>query len=252
MISIQKKRTSTIILTSFLAMLLPMSVVSINTAHGETTTRDISDFVDQQGTFQSTFDPPIGDFLSWTDEQNRCMVVDYAGIVNQFLEDNEGISLGTTTSGTITERSLNDGTSKVHVILHTTDALTWVYTSDDPCAEITSDQATPLFGASPDEVANGADAALGNITLNIKFINQDGPGADLPDLVEFLEGDLNILDIDSIIVSAQADGQLREASGFDEGTTGKAKTTQTILIKNVFTSGNLFPVENINIHPVGN
>jgi hypothetical protein len=50
---------------------------------------------------------------------------DYAGIANEWLMANGYPDLGTSFSGSVTERSLSDGRILVRVDLHTTNALVY-------------------------------------------------------------------------------------------------------------------------------
>jgi hypothetical protein len=97
-----------------------------------------------------------------------------------------GLNLGTTTSGTISERPLPDGTAQDTVILHTHNAFTWA--QKEP---LTFDPKIPpppgdlLFGVPPDQLANPKNTmppALADSTLQV-VVQIPHPGAPLPDIV---------------------------------------------------------------------
>lgn len=154
--------------------------------------RPISDFVNAQGTFEGPlFVPPIRNFVGWGDPDSGLFAsVDYAGLADLFITDfTEGaITFNTTFDGKVTERPLRDGRTEVHVILKTSNALTWVFDtadfpgdSDDPFNEV------PLvFGARVPEILEGAEPALGDSKLEIIFIHNQPVGGDLPDLIQLM------------------------------------------------------------------
>lgn len=143
--------------------------------------RPLSDWLAGQGT-TSVFFPPAPDILGWGNGDDhpiqppRFALVDYAGVLAAYLR-NHGINLGTSVSGTVTEEPLADGTARVHVDVHTTNAFTWV--TDDS----TSFPGPTLLGNSVADVLAGAAPVLGTCELEVVFINPAGPGAPLPNLV---------------------------------------------------------------------
>src|SRR5687767_8006772 len=96
------------------------------------TQRPIADFVNAEGT-TGIFVPPVADFIGWGSAAAKPPVrfasVDYAELADTYLSG-QGLSLGTRTAGQVTEQELADGRAKVSVVLHTTDALTWVIAFD--------------------------------------------------------------------------------------------------------------------------
>jgi hypothetical protein len=167
--------------------------------------RPIEDFLSTQGTLCLGFEtcvgtppdcflfvPPVENFLGLNDPVRLLAAsVDYAGVADQWISDETGgaVSFGTTFSGTITERSLNDGTGRVevHVRLHTTNALSWAF-----ACELTSMGLQCDFGGAPTIVGNrapdvlaGAPMALGDSLLKLKYV---APGFDapIPDLLQLL------------------------------------------------------------------
>src|SRR5262245_52798106 len=104
----------------FLAMI---AINSANVAAVQATQvvqRRLSDFLNAQGTdsFFNCCKPPVPDYIGWTRpfstpaKDQRLALVDYAGVANGWLVKNGYPSLGTTISGSITERPLPDGRSK--------------------------------------------------------------------------------------------------------------------------------------------
>ena len=242
-------------------------------AQGKTVQRPIEDFVSAQGTFCFPdgsggcvlFVPPIGNFIGWDTLQEvppqqgnvqpvRCASVDYAGLANAKVEELSGgtISFGTTTSGTIMEHPLADGRAQVTVRLHTKNALTWVVSGGDNDA---CDYATDplLFGHRVPDVLAGADAALGESFLQVKFINT-APRAPLPDLEQLIFAPELGQEFPSFIsFTTRADGTLRGNFGVPDGTPGRAEVIQTGLFMTKFkgATGDAFPAERINLNAVG-
>ena len=87
-------------------------------------------------------------------------VCDYAGLANEWLIANGYPDLGTSFSGSVTERSLSDGRILVRVELHTTNAFTFGTRITAPPF---GDQATDplIFGARPQDVLTGATPGIG-------------------------------------------------------------------------------------------
>jgi hypothetical protein len=149
--------------------------------------RPISDFLSAQGTtslFPNGINAggPAGlpDELGWATSTAtvnngtaRFARVDYTGQDVAFL----GLNLGTTTSGTISERVLADGTAEDTVILHTHNAFAWANNFDG----ITNPVA---FGYLPSQLAADPSLSppLADSTLQV-VVRLPHPGAALPDLV---------------------------------------------------------------------
>jgi hypothetical protein len=213
--------------------------------------RSIQEFVDAQGTYSPYGDPqtpfgqvePLADFVGWTDPASFLGIsVDYGGIAAAYLAG-EGIDLGTTFSGSVIEKANADGTSDVHITLHTRNALTWVIQGND--VTFWNFGADPVvFGSRAlDIVENGAQPALGDSLLSLKLISPEF-GADLPDLYEVFFGD-NGWGVSQVKFQAHATGLLAD------GTMGHAKTSEV----GVFNSHNFpgghdgFPAEFVKVYP---
>jgi len=245
---------------------------TVTLAQAKTVQRPIGDFVNAQGTFCIddggggclVFVPPVANFVGWDTLQEvppqqgnvqpvRCASVDYAALANTKIEELSGgtISFGTTTSGTVTERPLADGRAEVSVRLHTKNALTWVVGGGE---NDTCDFATDalLFGHRVPDVLAGADAALGESFLQVKFINT-ASGASLPDLEQLIFAPELGQEFRFISLTARADGTLRANFGVADGTPGKAEVIQTGLFMTKFkgATGDAFPAERINLNVVG-
>jgi hypothetical protein len=162
------------------------------------TTRPIADFLNAQGQtslFPNGANPggPAGlpDEIGWTKpvafdpsvSGEQFARVDYTGQDAAFLLAHYGIKLGTTTSGTISERVLADGTAEDTVNLHTHNAFAWANVTD--AANPTNPPVS--FGYLPSQlVANPSlSPPLADSDLQV-VIRLPHPGAPLPDLVENL------------------------------------------------------------------
>jgi hypothetical protein len=183
-------------------------------------------------------------------------LVDYAGIANEFIEDNvRGFSLGTTTQGSVIERPLADGGAEVTVILQTTNALTWVTTFTEPPG---SEHTNPLlFGFRTQDIVEDPtrQPGLGESHPRVVFKNT-APGAPLPDLVAaFILGPpAPGQELVAISFDANATGPLRAAFGVAEGTPGRAIVTQTgVLFRGPFEGATEdgFPAERVELRVIG-
>jgi hypothetical protein len=155
------------------------------------TSRPISDFLSAQGTTsffpnginsggpaglpdESGFGTSTDTYLNGTARFAR---LDYTGQDARFL----GLNLGTTTSGTISERTLPDGTAEDTINLHTHNAFAWAVFAGDG----SNPNPPVLFGYLPSQLA--ADPSLhppvGDSDLHA-VIRIPAPGAPLPDLVD--------------------------------------------------------------------
>ncbi len=204
--------------------------------------RPIEDFLSAQGTFFP------GETISWTDpfatDGANLAFWDYAGVANTLLMAAGGPDLGTKISGQIKETPLPDGRAEVHIILQTRNALALAGLWDfvDPSTW----PGTLLFGHTWQQVLAGAPAALGDCTLELRFINT-APLAPLPDLFEImLAPDPQVV----LFFGARA----RAVGPLADGSTGRLETTQTGLIAASPQKPPLFdsyPVEHILLKKLG-
>ncbi len=180
---------------------------------------------------------------------------DYAGLAAKYLEDNFGISLGTTAGGSITERPLSDGRAEVTVILHTKRALTWAAKPGPPAGENGN---PPSFGYRAAEIAADSSKvpALGESHLQVVFKNPT-PGADRPDLVDaFILGNAAPgQELVFVAFRGTATGPLRPPAGLGpEGTPGRCFVIQTgVLFKGPFKGATAdgFPAELVELRRIG-
>jgi len=226
------------------------------------TKRPISDFVNVQGT-TVTFNPPVPDYVGWSrpfttpPQDQRLALGDYAGIANEFIEDNSRISLETRVSGSVIERPLADGRAEVTVILHTENALTFVipFALNGP---VNQAQINPLlFGFRPqDIVANpNLSPGLGESHLVLVF-NNTAFGAPLPDFVNaFILGNTAPgQELVSVYFHASASGPLRPAFGVPDGTPGRCTVAETgVLFRGPFKGATAdgFPAELVELRVIG-
>ncbi|MGH9801567.1 MAG: hypothetical protein ACRD82_14485 [Blastocatellia bacterium] len=231
----------------------------------QTVHRPLSDFLSAQGTV-SVFNccaPMVPDYIGWTRPfstpaaDQRLALVDYAGVGNNWLVANGYPSLGTTISGNITERPLADGRAEVTVNLHTRNALAYALTFD-LAGPINQNQLNPLlFGFKPQDLLADPtkQPALGQSHLHVVFKNP-APGTSLPDIVNaFVLGNtVPGQELVSIYFNATATGELRAASGFPEGASGRLTIVQSgILFRGSFKGGTAdgFPAEIVELRRVG-
>lgn len=194
------------------------------------TQRPISDFVTVQGkhciqgtsTSTSTSDcylfaPPTNNYLVWYSQaQNVTALVDYAGIVDQWVQEHSTASsstssgtysLGTQTYGTVTEQPMSDGRVQVTVELRTLHANITIYEGSDPRT------GRPMFGYRPEVLVDGMRSpALGEAYLRLTFINT-APGMPLPDLVQLLKSPEPGQMLISSEFRFEGEGEARDASG---------------------------------------
>ena len=223
--------------------------------HTYASTRPIQDFVSTQGTFCIDdgsggcllFVPPVPNFVGWTVSGETIVAsVDYAGLANGAFPCGTA-NFGTQTEGTVLERPLRDGRAEVTVVLHTTNALTWVADSDFATGPL-------LFGHRVCNVLAGADAALSDSQLQVVFINSAPAPAPLPDLLQLLFAPEPGQELISIYFNARATGTLRAAFGVPDGTPGRATVVQTgTLFRTHFggATADGFPAERIDLRIVG-
>jgi hypothetical protein len=215
--------------------------------------RPLSDFLGAQGTTNG-FIPPLPDFIAWTNNNPQTLFtsVDYAGLVASYLVANGGPSLGTSVSGTVSERPLPDGRAEVSVILHTDRALTWTIAM--PATDLATDPL--LFGyRGTDLLANPTlRPALSSSDLQVVFDNT-APGAALPDIVNaFILGNTAPgQQLVKLSFRSHGKGPLHALSGSPEGTPGMCIVVNTGLFQTPFRGAvaDGFPAEHIQLQPVG-
>jgi hypothetical protein len=202
-----------------------------------TVQRPIGDFVNHQGTTSvfNTEVPGLPDTIGWTPASTATNIysalIDYAGRDAAFLAAHYGINLGTTVSGTVSERPLPDGRAEVSVELHTTNALAWASVNDYTNPPDINSSSTPLvFGVrAQDLVAHpGLTPALAQSHFQVVFDNT-APGAALPDLVDaFILGHAGPgVELISISFRATAQGVVHDPTGQQPDQQGTMVVSQT-------------------------
>jgi hypothetical protein len=219
-------------------------------AKGGATQRPISEFVEVQGTTQ-VFVPPVNDVVGWatpSDDPVLFAWIDYVGVADDFLLG----ALGTATSGKVIEQPQKDGRAKVHVNLHTRNALAWVIELDlagDILGQIATKQ--PIFGFRPQEVDDDHPASLVDATLEVVFLNT-APGAPLPDLVKATA--LGEAPKGFALLAqkfrAHGEGTIRDADT-DETSRGRLTVVQVAPRLDKCITADCFPAEIIKVQRVG-
>jgi hypothetical protein len=268
-LSVVARRAKAARLIAIVGLLVLGGVMMARVHAFQTRQRPLSDFINAQGT-TTCFTPPAPAQLGATSDPDkgpvRFALFDYTGKVAALLQSMYGISLGTTVTGTVTERPLADGRVEVTVNLHTRDALAWAINLDPngPASQFNNNPL--LFGArAQDLIADPATTpALGDVHLRIVFKNT-APGAPLPDLVCINQGPdcPNVapcpagFEIDFFMVNGNATGPLHAVSGAPEGSAGRLDVVQTGLIKPAINNGfkgalsDAFPAERVDLRQIG-
>jgi hypothetical protein len=222
--------------------------LSSPSAFAGTTHRPISEFVDAQGTFCVDdgaggcviFVPPVANFVGFTDTVHDLGIsVDYAGLSEVPL----GGTLGTAFSGTISERTVKDGSVIITIHLHTTNALTYVIPFDPTSPANQFGENPLLFGARVSDIINsGATPALADSKLDLEFTNT-APGLPIPDFEQLLFAPAPGQQLLSITFEATATGT------FTDGTPGKVHVIERGIFHNGFHGAvaDGFPAEFINL-----
>src|SRR5438093_2524310 len=145
----------------------------------------LSDFLDTQGS-TTIFNPPVPDYLGWSAPPpgvktpaasyvgGNSASCDYAGLANEWLMANGYPDLGTSFSGSVTERALSDGRILVQVELYTTNALTFGMRITAP--DFGNFATDPLiFGARAQDVLLGAIPGIGECHASFAWKQSPGP-----------------------------------------------------------------------------
>jgi hypothetical protein len=200
---------------------------------GQTQQLPISSFLNAQIPAQQQFwsDPVTGGLLGF----------DAFGKRNEAL----GLNLPTSVSGGVTIRDLGNGTERVTVDIHTHDAVCFGFVN-----------AIPAFGRSPAEIAGGAAPSLGDAHIQIGFTQPVGNPLQTWNVIAFGGPPIVLETVKTSIICQH--GELRAGSGFPDGTTGFAQTTQVGLLSTGVPAGcppekdaDCFPTESIQFKPNG-
>lgn len=219
--------------------------------------RPIAEFLAAQGS-TNVFVPPSGDYVGWfsalADPPVRASSVDYAGVANRYLRS-QGIDLGTTASGSWTERPLGGGRSEFKVLVHTKNALTWAIPLDGTETNPFGDN-TLLFGWRAHDLVADRSRRPGLGGSQLQVVYRHNTGAAAPDLTRdlFVTPDPD-LELVAIYIHASATGPLHARAGLGpDGTPGRCTTSQTgTLFRTPFNGANAdgFPAERVELRAIG-
>ena len=147
--------------------------------------RPLSEFLEAQGSNSSFFEP-VPDYIGWGDTPFTTFVlIDYAGLADQYLIDHCGTTAGTTVRGSVTERPLPDGKARIRVKLHLGNVMGFAQSGEDLIENNWEFHNTgTIFGNKTMDVCEGATAAVGKATFKVTFtMEQDAPLPDLMDVI---------------------------------------------------------------------
>jgi hypothetical protein len=236
--------------SSRVCALIAACILLVTVLPAQTTKRPIADFLSAQGA-SSNFFPPVQDYLGWgqalcisgglsclspqTGHANQfCsgdfVLVDYAGLADQYLVSNGFQSSGTVMDGTVTERRISPNSVEISVTLHTKNALTFVLPptqvfpgTSPPCGTGWDFLNGPLLlGQRPTANPSLQDRALAESFFHVSFVNP--AGAPLPDLLDLFFN--RYPDIAEYSFNAVGSGPLRSAFGVPDGTPGTVTVVQ--------------------------
>jgi hypothetical protein len=211
--------------------------------------RPLGDWLSAQGQGIGTGLGFPADYLAWTGripgkpnaELDKLAVMDYAGIDAAAVAAASGgaVVIDTQITGDVFERRLANDRTEVRVRLHATNVLSYAL-------DLVSGQV--LFGATPAEVASGAEPALGELSLQFVYVVDRAPGATMEDLMEVIflgSGDLSFVSFAGL-----ADGLLADDRA------GQLTVAQSAPVSAATRSGfrgglaDAFPVEMIRLQAV--
>jgi hypothetical protein len=208
--------------------------------------RPISDFLEVQ---------TLADIVDWMSGEEGNVEyrarVDYLGVIDRFFATPNGVPLGTTFDGHVTERVREDGKTEVHVVLFTQHALGAVGQG------ATLTPATTVWGRLAGfAIPRRLGMSFCDVRLDLRYATSDPPGATLPRLVPLLFTPRKDQELIQVHVSASGDGELRALFGVEDGTPGRMTVNQKGIFNAAFEGGvadwEPFPGSLIELRPVGN
>lgn len=231
-------------------------------ADGPAKKRPLSDFLSTQGS-QNIYIAPVPDYWGWVapapgvktpapsyvgGNSGSC---DYAGLANHWLVFTMGrpdLNLGTSFSGSVTERALGDGRILVQVELTTRNALTFGLRVTFPdFGDFATDPL--IFGARAQDVLAGAIPGVGECHASFAWKQYPGP------LVDFVHAwDQPGFEIVNLSFRANASGPLTALAGLGPaGTPGRLIISQTGFVRTTFkgATADAFPAEFVEVRAVG-
>ncbi len=246
------------------ACVAAMNFTATAWADGPAKQRPLSDFLSTQG--GATINTALGPaFWAWTAPPpgvktpapsfigGNAAACDYAGLDNKWLVVTMGrpdLNLGTTVTGSVSERALEDGRILVQVELHTKNALTfgirityadfgdWV---NDPL----------IFGARPQDVLAGATPGIGECHASFAWRQYPGALLDIGDAFAFGQPGFEFVNLS---FRANATGPLSAAAGLGPtGTPGRLFISQTGMFRTTFKGATVdgFPAEYVEVRAIG-
>jgi hypothetical protein len=230
-----------------LAGVLLLAVAAPVGAAGKATSRPFSDWLDAQQSLDLT-QPIELQVVSWFEPATG---VQFLSDLDGRVATAAGLADGPRIRGTVSERALPDGRGEVSVNLSYSQSITYLWLDENDFADFPN--GPELFGYRASEVAAGATPTLGSGTLHLTFIHPTY-GMPLPDFTQLAIAPLPGQEVVKVAFHGQARGDLRAASGYPEGASGKAAAQQLGLFQT--TGGGAtadgFPVEWVVYKPVGN
>jgi hypothetical protein len=179
--------------------------------------------------------------------QGRVAVVDWLGISGQYLLDVCGVDLGTTTTGTVTAHDVGNGEVLVSVRGHTRNAM--VFVAD--AADLNPFSPSILFGAREADICAGVEASLADVEFKVEYYtdaadpivdnqyfgNPPSAGGFPDDPFRFRV----------VMIRVHGEGTLAD------GSPARVIINQTGILQSHSKSPKFdgFPVEFIDLHPVG-
>jgi hypothetical protein len=234
-------------------------VAGMASADGPANKLPLSAFLDAQGT-QNIYIPPVPDYWGWVapppgvktpapsyvgGNEASC---DYAGLANEWLVANGGPDLGTSVTGSVTERSVSDGRILVQVELHTTNALTFgLRVTAAPYGDFATDPL--IFGARAQDVLAGATPGIGECHASFAWKQSPGPLLDF----NHPETDPNF-EFVSLSFRANASGPLTALAGYGpDGTPGRLFISQSGFFRTTYmgATADAFPAEFVEVRAIG-
>ena len=181
---------------------------------------------------------PVG-VSNWTTQSfDRVLYFDANGTVADFYD----LNLGTTVEGSVKVRTLSDGKAQVTVTVLTRNAY---------CRGIELQEGVyqKVFGYTPGEILGGMPASLGDGLMKLDFIAPD-PNEPIPPPSELGNDVYPLL---SYHIAINCAGEMRNASGYPDGTPGAAHVTQEGLMKHLpaHCPGDCWPAEVVRFWATG-
>ena len=250
------------VLATGLALLaIPAFVTTPEAAAGNgTNVRPISDFLDQQVLLA----PGFGAGVDWASEAKDGSLeylarIDFVGVINKYQLEAAGHgSLGTSFTGNVTESVQNDGRTLVQVNLHGKNVFCLIGRFGNggvfwPDNRMWGQPA----GLVPSQFTV-ADLDTVDVHFTLKFLTNDPPGSDLPQIRQLLFFPEEGQEVLQNLIQASGKGHLRYGFGVPDGTPGQLSMTMRGIWNASFEDDatsikrDPWPVSRIDLRPTGN